>query len=92
MEKQKASIKNQEDLDRLMETEKGMFYLSISGVIPMFNGSFIMTKIEADSKLASMAVGTSETISNFMVNNDKNSANTAIEVAIQTYLIPYRIH
>lgn len=71
--------------------EDGMFYISIGGQVATFNGKYSMTMVTAQDRLAQIAAGQSASISESMALGLKNDAIKAISVALQTFMVPYRI-
>lgn len=91
MKKQKV-IKTQEDLDNIREKENGMYYISMSGNVAMFNGKYTLTLLSGLERMEEIALGTSHAITEAMVAKKRNEAIDYIDVAIKTYLIPFRYH
>lgn len=85
-------IRTQKDLDMILHEESGMFYISLSGQIATFSGKFSMTSVSAFERLTQIAAGQSQMISECMALNQKKDAEEAIDVALQTFMVPYRIH
>ncbi len=84
-------IKSQKDLDILRREEDGMFYISIAGQVATFNGEYSMTLVSAQDRMAQIAAGQSASISESMAMGDKTEALEAVGVALQTFMIPYRM-
>ena len=84
-------IRTQKDLDMLRREEDGMFYISIGGQVATFNGEYSMTMVTAQDRLAQIAAGQSASISESMVLGIKSDAMEAVSVALQTFMIPYRM-
>jgi hypothetical protein len=85
-------IRTQKDLDVRRSEEDGMFYIAIAGHIASFNGKYRMTLISAYEKMAQIAAGQSEEIADNMVTGNKKGALKALNIALQTYVVPYRMH
>jgi hypothetical protein len=85
-------IRTQQDLDMIRKKENGMFYIAIDGHIATFNGEYFMTMMSAQDRLAQIAAGQSALISESMALGMKKDAMEAILVALQTFMVPYRIH
>lgn len=85
-------IKTQEELDALRKEENGMYYISLGGNVATFNGKYSMNILQAMDRLSQIAIGQSEFIADCMTTHNTKEANDAIEVSLQTYLIPYRQH
>lgn len=85
-------IKTQKDLDMIRHEEDGMYYISISGQVATFNGKYVMSLLNAQDRLAQIAAGQSANISDSMVLGLKKDAMEAIEISLQTFMIPYRMH
>lgn len=92
MEKPQRVIKTQEELDALREEEHGMFYISLSGSVATFNGTYRIGLIPALDRLAQIAAGQSQYISDCFVDKKVDEAKEAMDVSLQTFLIPYRMH
>jgi len=84
-------IRTQKDLDMVMKKEQGRFYIVIDGHIATFNGEYFMTMMSAQERLAKIAAGQSALISESMALGLKKDAMDAISVALQTFMVPYRI-
>jgi hypothetical protein len=85
-------IRTQKDLDAIRHEEEGMFYIVIAGHIASFNGKYYMSLISAYEKMAQIAASQSEEIADNMVAGNKKGAIEAMEIALKTYVIPYRMH
>lgn len=92
MKKIDRVIRTQKDLDMLRREEEGKFYIAIAGQIVSFNGSYVMTLISAQEKMAQIAAGQSEEIYESMLTGNKKQAIDVIDIALQTFILPYRIH
>jgi len=85
-------IRTQKDLDAIRHEEDGMFYIAVAGHIASFNGKYRLTLISAYEKMAQIAAGQSEEIAENMVIGDRKGAIQALNIALQTYVVPYRMH
>ena len=85
-------IRSQKDLDMLRREEDGMFYISIAGQVATFNGEYSMTLVSAFDRMAQIAAGQSASISEDMALGNKKDAMDAIGIALQTFVLPYRMH
>jgi hypothetical protein len=84
-------IRSQKDLDMLRREEEGMFYIAIAGQVATFNGKHSMTLVSAYDRMAQIAAGQSENISKSIALGNKKEAIDAIGIALQTFVLPYRM-
>lgn len=85
-------VKTQKELDQLRSIEHGMFYISIAGQVATFKGEYTMTLIAAQDRMADIAANQSAMISDDIANEKHHDAMEAIDVSLQTFILPYRIH
>jgi hypothetical protein len=92
MKKDDGVIRTQEDLNDIMKEENGMYYISLNGMVAMFSDKIKLNLIEANEKLEQISKGSSEAISEAILNGDKHEAREYVDVLLKTYLVPFRIH
>lgn len=92
MKKDDGVIRTQEDLNDIMKEENGMYYISLNGMVAMFSDKIKLNLIEANEKLEQISKGSSEAISEAVLNGDKHEAREYVDVLLKTYLVPFRIH
>ena len=85
-------IKTQEDLDKVIKKEKGLYYITLSGQVAMFSGQAYFTKITADEKLMALAEATTEEAQDVIRNGSSEELQELLDSVITTYLVPYRTH
>lgn len=85
-------IRTQQDLDEIRKEEHGMYYITLNGMVAMFNNKIKLNLIEANEKMEQISRGSSEAISEAMLNGNKQEAKEFLEVLIKTYMIPFRFH
>lgn len=91
-DKKNGVIRTQKDLDSIMSEEKGIYYISIDGLIASFEGKFKLNLIEVNDRLSQMSAGTSEAIAEAAVKGDIEEKNNFINLTTKTYIIPFRFH
>ena len=91
-EKTDGVIRTQKDLDTIMSEEKGIYYISIDGMIASFEGRFKLNLIEVNDRLSQMSAGTSEAIADASVRGNIEEKNSFISLTTRTYIIPFRFH
>ncbi len=90
--KKNRVIKTQDDLNKIINNEKGLYYISVLGNIVMFDGKHALPLLSALQRMEEVSIGTSEAISEAMISNRMKEAREYIELALKTYLIPFRYH
>lgn len=98
-------IKTQEDLDRAIEIESGMYYISICGDIVTFGGAFTFDEKEVLQNREKISISQSQMYRDIYKASLKDggldslseeeksiSPQEVLDTCIKTYTIPYRIH
>lgn len=85
-------IRTQEDLDKVMSEEDGMYYITLNGLIATFGNKMRFNLLKANEKLEEIALGSSEAVSEAMVEGRKKEAKEFIDVMTQTFMVPFRYH
>lgn len=84
-------IKTQNDLDLFSKQEENKFYISIAGQIGSFNGVVLLTKIQSEERMAQVAAGQSDLISELTILRRNDELEDALSAIVKTYLIPFRV-
>lgn len=91
MKKLEPVIRTQEDLNAFIEKEKDSYYIAIYGDIATFSGKYILSKLESDERLETIASSQSTMFKDVKEQKDYPMMKDVLDTCIRTYRIPYRV-
>jgi hypothetical protein len=85
-------IRTQQELNQAMKSEDNIVYIAISGHVATFNGRYALTTFQANERILEISESQKAMIEDLKKTKNFKELDETLEVCLQTFIVPYRLH